>query len=75
MHVDLSHEAPTPQGSTLTVEVELIDVAGRQLTFSVHGHDEAATVCRGTHQRAVINSARFEERLRERAATAARHAT
>ncbi|GIH20490.1 thioesterase family protein [Rugosimonospora africana] len=63
VHVDLSHEAPTPAGATLTVDVELTAVEGRQLTFTVHARDDAGTVCRGTHRRAVINAERFHARL------------
>lgn len=68
VHLDLSHEAPTPPGSVLTVEVELTAVERRQLTFAVHAFDEAATVCRGSHRRAVIDGARFQARLQERTA-------
>lgn len=67
VHVDLSHQAPTLPGNTLTVEVELVAVEGRQLTFTVHAHDDAATVCRGTHRRGIINTERFHARLRARA--------
>jgi fluoroacetyl-CoA thioesterase len=63
VHVDLSHEAPTPPGGRLTVDVELIRVDGRRLTFTVHAFDDAATVCQGTHSRAVIDVARFRARL------------
>ncbi|MEV5559480.1 thioesterase family protein [Nonomuraea wenchangensis] len=66
VHVDLSHEAPTPPGSILTVHAELSAVDGRQLTFTIHAHDDAATVCRGTHRRAVIDTERFHTRLRAR---------
>ncbi|ROT32909.1 thioesterase family protein [Micromonospora sp. HM5-17] len=69
VHVDLSHEAPTPPGATLTVHAELTAVEGRQLTFTVHARDDAATVCRGTHRRAVINAERFRARLDARTAT------
>jgi fluoroacetyl-CoA thioesterase len=69
IHVDLSHEAPTPAGSPLTVEATLSEVQGRQLTFTVHAFDDAATVCRGTHRRAVITTDRFLARLRNRATT------
>src|SRR5688572_14614238 len=48
VHVDLSHEAPTPPGSPLTVHAELTEVDGRRLTFTVHAYDDNATVCRGT---------------------------
>jgi fluoroacetyl-CoA thioesterase len=67
VHVDLTHEAPTPVGGTLTVEVELTAVERRRLTFAVRAFDEAATVCRGRHQRAVIDAARFNAKLAGRA--------
>ncbi|MFI1735783.1 thioesterase family protein [Streptomyces acidicola] len=68
IHVDLSHEAPTPPGQTLTIDVELAKVEGRILTFGVTASDEAAVVCRGTHQRAVIDLDRFESKLSARTA-------
>lgn len=68
VHVDLSHEAPTPPGAVLTVHVELAAVEGRQLTFTVHAEDADATVCRGTHRRAVIDADRFRRRLTGRSA-------
>lgn len=63
VHVNLSHQAPTPPGAALTVHVELTAVEGRQLTFTVHAN---ATVCQGTHRRAVINAERFHQRLNTR---------
>jgi fluoroacetyl-CoA thioesterase len=69
VHVDLSHEAPTPPGSTLTVQAELSAVEGRWLTFTMHAFDDAATVCQGTHRRAIIETERFLARLRKRATT------
>lgn len=68
IHVNLSHEAPTPVGSPLTVQAELTDVAARRLTFTVHAFDDAATVCRGVHRRAVIDTERFLARLGDRTA-------
>lgn len=66
VHVDLSHDAPTPPGSTVTIEVKLTAVDRRQLTFTVHAVDDAATICRGTHCRAVIDTNRFHARLNQR---------
>jgi fluoroacetyl-CoA thioesterase len=62
IHIDLSHDAPTPPNRTVTIDVELTAVEGRTLTFAVHGRDDAADICRGTHRRAVIHLARFEAR-------------
>lgn len=66
VHVDLSHDAPTPPQATLTVDVGLTEVDRRQLTFTVHAYDDVATICRGTHRRAVIDTERFRTRLEER---------
>ena len=67
--VELSHEAPTLPGETVTVEVTLREVDGRRLVFDVEARDPAALVCRGRHERAVIDAERFAKRLAERRAT------
>lgn len=67
VHVDVSHAAPTLPGDVLTVRVELASVDGRQLTFTVTAADQVGEVCQGTHRRAVIDRARFEDRLATRA--------
>ena len=64
--VELTHEAPTLPGETVTVEVTLREVEGRRLVFEVEARDQAAVVCRGRHERAVIDRERFEKRLGER---------
>ena len=61
--VNLSHVAPTPIGSTVTVSVELVAVAGRLLTFNVQCHDNDGLIGEGTHQRAIIDYARFMQRI------------
>lgn len=70
VHVDISHDAPTPPGTMVTVEVELTDIQGRQLTFDVRAFDDEAVISLGTHRRAVVSASRFQARLRERAARA-----
>ena len=60
VHVDLSHDAPTPPRRTVTIDVELTAVDGRTLTFAVRGRDDVAQICAGTHRRAVVHLARFE---------------
>jgi fluoroacetyl-CoA thioesterase len=62
-YVELGHTAPTPPGRTVTVEATLEDVQGRWLAFAVSAHDGAEEICRGTHERFVIDTARFEERV------------
>ncbi|MBS0447169.1 MAG: thioesterase family protein [Proteobacteria bacterium] len=62
-HVDVSHEAATPPGREVTVKVELLAVDGRKLSFAVEAHDGIDTISRGTHQRVVIDRARFDAKL------------
>lgn len=63
-HIDVSHEAATPPGLHVTVTARLLAVDGRRLTFAVEAHDGVDVVSRGTHQRAVIDKARFAGKVR-----------
>ena len=67
-HLDVSHVAATPIGQTVTAEAELVEVDGRQLTFAVRARDEDALIGEGRHKRVVVDAARFEAKLAERAA-------
>jgi fluoroacetyl-CoA thioesterase len=64
--VDVTHTAPTPPGKVVTVEVELTAVDGRRLVFRVAARDDAASICEGTHERFVIDAAKFNARLAPR---------
>ncbi len=61
--VNIKHLAATPVGATVTARAELMAVDGRRLTFRVSAHDGTDTVGEGTHERALIDLARFEERV------------
>jgi fluoroacetyl-CoA thioesterase len=65
-HINVSHEAATPPGLEVTATVELIAVEGRKLTFSVSAHDGMDTISHGTHERFVINRARFDSKLQDK---------
>lgn len=62
-HIDVSHEAATPPGLEVTATVELVAVEGRRLRFAVEAHDGVDVISRGTHERFVIDKARFEDRV------------
>lgn len=57
--VRLTHQAATPPGRIVTVKVVLDRVHGRRLTFRVTAHDGIDVICEGTHERMVIDTARF----------------
>ena len=67
-HVDLSHTAATPPGFTVEVRTRLESVEGRKLTFSVSATDGVDTISTGTHERHVIDAARFERKVATKAA-------
>ena len=66
--VRLTHTAATPPGLTVTVKLTLERVEGRKLAFSVSAHDGVDTISEGTHERFVIDAARFMQKVREKAA-------
>jgi fluoroacetyl-CoA thioesterase len=67
VHLDVRHLAPTPIGFEVTAAAELTAVNGRQLTFRVTAHDGTELVGEGSHQRAIIDVARFGERVAQKA--------
>lgn len=68
VHVDISHEAPTPPGMTVTINARLEEVEGRKLGFSVEAHDGVDMIGRGHHQRVVILLDKFNDKVAEKAA-------
>lgn len=64
--VNVRHLAATPQGMPIRIRSELIAVDGRKLTFAVEAYDALEKIGEGTHERFVIDLARFEERLKKK---------
>ena len=62
-HVNLSHLAATPPGLTVTVDVRLDKVDARKLTFSISAHDGVDKITEGTHERHVVDAARFATKV------------
>jgi len=65
-HINISHDAATPTGFEVTATVELIKVEGRKLIFSVAAHDGKDSICKGQHERFVINKEKFDARMAEK---------
>ncbi len=70
--VNLTHTAATPAGLTITVKVSLERVEGRKLFFSVSAHDDVDPISTGTHERVVIDAARFNHKVALKAESAPR---
>ena len=60
--LDVSHHAATPVGMRIVATARLTGVEGRRLRFEVEARDEKETIGGGTHERVVVNVARFDER-------------
>ncbi len=61
--LDVRHLAATPVGMTVRAVATLTEVDGRRLVFVVEAHDDAEQVGAGTHERFVVDRARFEARV------------
>jgi fluoroacetyl-CoA thioesterase len=61
--IEVQHVAATPPGHRVRAEAEVTKVEGRRLEFRVRAFDEAEEIGSGTHRRAVIDAAKFNQRL------------
>ncbi len=57
--IRVNHTAATPPGLTVTVKVLLEKVEGRKLNFSLVAEDGVDIISAGTHERFVIDAAKF----------------
>ena len=64
MSIEASHTAATPPGHRVRAEAELTKIEGRRLEFSVRAYDEVEQIGSGTHRRAVIDFAKFNDRIK-----------
>ena len=61
--VDIVHTRATPVGQRVTCESTLVEVDRRRLVFEVVAHDERGEIGRGRHERFVIDTKKFMEKL------------
>lgn len=62
-HVNVSHLAAAPMGMIVTFQAEVTGVADRRIQFRVEAFDEKEKIGEGTHERAIINVAKFAARM------------
>jgi len=61
--VKFNHIAATPPGLTVTVKVRLEEVEGRKLAFSIVADDGIDKISEGTHDRFIIDAAKFNAKM------------
>ena len=61
IHLDITHDAPTPVGMKVWAEAEITAVSenGKMVDFKVSAWDEKGPIGAGTHTRAIISNDRF----------------
>jgi fluoroacetyl-CoA thioesterase len=66
IHLDVRHFAATPIGMHVIATAELIAIEGRTLSFRVEARDDKEPIGGGSHQRVIVNVARFDERVQRK---------
>jgi len=64
--VDVLHLSATPVGRTVVGNAEVTGVDGRRITFNVSASDGGEEIGRGTHERMLLDVAKFQARLKEK---------
>lgn len=65
-HIDLEHHKPVPVGFIVRVEVEIVTIDGPRITFAVRVFDEQEAVAEGSHERYLIDRAKFLAKVQEK---------
>src|SRR5690348_3498659 len=65
--VNWEHVGPALLGADVTIDVKLIAVDGRRVTFQANVSDGPDAVARGTHERFVVDVQKVRERLLKKA--------
>ncbi|HSS70812.1 MAG TPA: thioesterase family protein [Casimicrobiaceae bacterium] len=65
VRVNVVHQAATLEGSRVTASAEVTKVDGPRIEFRIEASDGAQVIGTGTHERRVIDLAKFSERLKK----------
>lgn len=69
--VNITHTAPTLEGTRVRAEAELVESDGRRFVFRVTAYDEAGVIGEGIHERCSVKRDRFLQKAAERRDNAA----
>ncbi len=61
--INVNHLAATPIGMQVTFRTEVLSVNDRRILFKIEAFDEKEKIGEGTHERFIIDVARFASRL------------
>ncbi len=69
-HVSIDHLAATPLGFEVTIDVRIVDIEKRRVTFEFSVRDSVEDCGRGKHVRFVVDKAKSFERIKAKRAKA-----
>ena len=64
--VNVSHVSATPVGMRVWCESELVEVDRRRLVFKVKAYDDCGLIGEGIHERFIIDTAKFMDKLKSK---------
>ena len=64
--LNVRHIAATPVGMRVVATVAVVEVEGRTIRFRVAARDEKDLIGDGTHERVVVNVAKFDQRVQKK---------
>lgn len=63
--LNITHDKPSAPGSKITATATLTAVEGRKLVFSVQAQENDKIIGKGTHERFIIDNAKFMAKLQK----------
>jgi predicted thioesterase len=65
--VEIDHVAATLLGMQVELNVRVVELNGRTVTFEIEGRDSVEPICRGRHSRFIVDVAKTAQRLAAKA--------
>lgn len=65
--VEIDHVAATLLGMQVELNVRVVELNGRAVTFEIEGRDSVEPICRGRHSRFIVDVAKTAQRLAAKA--------
>ena len=66
IEISVKHLAATPLGLSVRARAEVTGVEGRRVMFKVEAWDDKEKIGEGTHQRMIVDEAKFNERVKQK---------
>jgi predicted thioesterase len=64
--VDVRHISATPAGRRVSGEAEVVNIDGRRIEFTILAMEGAEVIGMGTHERVIIDLAKFSQQLKSK---------